>query len=287
MAKSSPASPAPPPPDPCPELLVERGPEGTGVGSWVPRDKHRLVHEYLDGTRYAWRKWPSRVLLDPFAGPGRIQVAGEPFTRDGGALVAWRALAQDAPFTRVFVGDIEPDRASACEQRLRALGAPVRAFVGPAAETVPEMVAAVPARSLCMAYLDPYNLELLSYSMIEALAKLSSVDLVINFSTMDLQRNLEMEFDPRRARFDGTAPGWRMHPPILQANSQSVKPVFFNYWRDRVGTLGFEHSEAMPLIYNDQGLGIYRMVFFARHKLPKRIWGEVARGQDPNLDLPF
>jgi three-Cys-motif partner protein len=138
-----------------------------------------------------------------------------------------------------------------------------------------------------MAYLDPYNLELLSYSMIEALARLSSVDLVINFSTMDLQRNLEMEFDPRRARFDGTAPGWRMHPPILQANSQSVKLVFFNYWRDLVGTLGFEHSEAMPLIYNDQGLGIYRMVFFARHKLPKRIWGEVARGQDPNLDLPF
>ena len=43
----------------------------------------------------------------------------------------------------------------------------------------------------------------------------------------------------------------------------------------------------MPLIYNNQGLGIYRMVFFARHKLPKRIWGEVARGQDPNLDLPF
>lgn len=66
-------------------------------------------------------------------------------------------------------------------------------------------------------------------------------------------------------------PAWRNHVP----HHRHRRP------------LGFEHSEAMPLIYNDQGLGIYRMVFFARHKLPKRIWGEVARGQNPNLDLPF
>ncbi|MGH8217255.1 MAG: three-Cys-motif partner protein TcmP [Steroidobacteraceae bacterium] len=277
--------PTPPPADPYPELIVERGPEGKGVGSWVPRDKHRLLHEYLDGTRYAWQKWPNRVLIDPFAGPGRIQVAGENFTRDGGAVVAWRALAQDAPFTRVFVGDLEADRAAACEQRLRALGAPVRAFVGPAAETVPAMVAAVPSRALCLAYLDPYNLELLSYSMIEALAQLRNVDLVVNFSTMDLQRNVELELDPTRNRFDGTAPRWREQPSIVKANKQNTKLAFFEYWRGLVGALGFEHSEAMPLIYNDQGIGIYRMVFFARHKLPKRIWRDVARGGNPNLEL--
>ena len=286
MAKSKLAT--APPPDPCPQLLVERGPEEKGVGGWVPRDKHRFVHEYLDGTRHAWGKWRSRVLIDPFAGPGRIQVAGETFTRDGGAVVAWRALAQDAPFTRVLVGDIESDRVAACEQRLLALGAPVQAFFGPAAETVHAMVAAVPVGSLCMAYLDPYNLELLSYSMIDALAQLRNVDLLINFSTMDLQRNIEMEFDPGRNRFEGTAPGWTKHPPILQANSENVKPAFFNYWRNLIERgLGFDHSEAMPMVYNNKGHGLYRMVFFARNKLARRIWGDVARSGSPNLELPF
>ena len=47
-----------------------------------------------------------------------------------------------------------------------------------------------------MAYLDPYNLELLAFSIIQELSKLKKVDLAINFSTMDLQRNADLEFDP-------------------------------------------------------------------------------------------
>lgn len=272
-------------PDPCPTLDIERGPTERGVGSWVTFEKHRLIGEYLKYTRYAWKDWPNRVFIDPFSGPGRIQVAGELFTRDGGAVVAWRALAADAPFTQMLVGDLSPDRATACQTRLNALGATATAFPGPAEETVKAMVASVPAGSLCMAYIDPYNLELLSFSFIKTLAGLRKVDLAINFCTMDLQRNVELEFDVTRARFDHAAPGWRQHPSILKASKQNVKMEFFRYWCELVRGLGFEHSQEMPLIRNDSGHGIYRIVFFARHALPKRIWSGVAKGSDPNLSL--
>jgi three-Cys-motif partner protein len=270
--------------DPCPALAVERGPNNKGVGSWVPAQKHRLLCEYLHATRNAWKKWPSHVFIDPFAGPGRIQVEGEKSTRDGGAVLAWRALADTAPFTNMLVGDIDPERAAACEQRLKAIGAPVVSFVGPAIATVKSMVVAIPARSLCMAFIDPYNLELLSFSIIAELAKLK-VDLAINFSTMDLQRNAELEFDAERARFDGTAPGWRQDPKVLSASKQNVASEFFKYWCQLVRTLGFEHSKEMPLVHNDQGRAIYRMVFFARDKLPNRIWSDIARG--PNRSFQF
>jgi hypothetical protein len=79
----------------------------------------------------------------------------------------------------------------------------------------------------------------------------------INFSTMDLQRNVELEFDPERARFDDVAPGWREHPPILAASRPNVKLAFFSYWCDLVKGLGFEHSQQMPLVRNNQGHGIY------------------------------
>ncbi len=270
-------------PDPCPDLIVERGPDGNGVGSWVPTQKHRLLSEYLQATCNAWKKWPSRVFVDPFAGPGRIQVAGESVTRDGGAVAAWRALAnKKIPFTKMLVGDLAEDRAHACECRLRALSAPTKSYTGPAIETVKEMVREVPHGSLTMAYLDPYNLELLAFPIIQELSKLK-VDLAINFSTMDLQRNAELEFDPMRARFDDTAPGWRDQPAVRSASKQNVKLAFFNYWCELVQGLGFAYSKEMPLITNNRGRGIYRIVFFARHDLPTRIWGEIARG--PNRQL--
>lgn len=271
-------------PDTHPQLPIERGPKDKGVGSWVPEDKHRLLSDYLHASRHAWKKWPHRVFLDPFAGPGRIQVEGETFTRDGGAVLAWRTLASAAPFTQVLVGDLNEARALACQQRLQAQGAPAQAFPGAAEQTVQEMVRQVPRGALCMAYIDPYNLELLSFSIIKALAGLR-VDLAINFCTMDLQRNAEFEFDPARARFDATAPGWREDPEILGANKQNVKLAFFRYWCRLVQGLGFEHSKEMPLVLNNNGHPIYRMVFFARHDLPNRIWGDVARGPNQTLDL--
>jgi three-Cys-motif partner protein len=271
--------------DPCPTLIVERGPDDKGVGTWVPNEKHRLLRHYLDASRYARRKWSSRVFIDPFSGPGRIQVVGEAFTRAGGAVLAYEASTKDAPFTNVFIGDLDDERAQACEKRLTAIGATARSFPGPAAQTVKAMVSAVPAGSLSMAYVDPYNLEVLSFSILQEISRLPKIDLAINFSTMDLQRNVELEFDPERARFDDVAPGWRKHSPILAASKPNVKLTFFNYWCDLVKGLGFEHSQQMPLVRNNQGHGIYRMVFFSRHHFPKGIWDDVARDPRRTLDM--
>jgi three-Cys-motif partner protein len=138
-----------------------------------------------------------------------------------------------------------------------------------------------------MAYVDPYSLELLSFSILQELASLKKVDLAVNFCTMDLQRNVELEFDLKRSRFDGTAPGWREEPSVLVASKQNVKVAFFNYWCGLVRKLGFTFSREMPWVFNDRGQRIYRMVFFARegHDLPTRIWGDVAQG--PNRSFVF
>jgi three-Cys-motif partner protein len=226
--KSASTNPPDPPigQDPCPTLIVERGPDDKGVGAWVPTEKHRLLQHYLDASRYARRKWSSRVFIDPFCGPGRIQVVGESFTRPGAAIFAYEASMKDAPFTQVLIGDLDNQRAQACEQRLMAIGAPTRSFPGPARQTIQAMTSAVPAGSLCTAYVDPYNLEVLSFSILQELAKLRKIDLAVNFSTMDLQRNVELEFDPERARFDDVASDWRKYPQILAASRANVKLAF-------------------------------------------------------------
>ena len=199
-------------------------------------------------------------------------------------MLAWRTLADTAPFTKVLIGDIDETRVTACESRLKAVGTPVHAFAGPAAETIHDMVAAVPSRSLCMAYIDPYNLQYLSFSILKALAPLR-VDLAINFSTMDLRRNVDIESDSDGGRFDDAAPGWRDYINESRTSRSNMALEFFNYWRGLVSSLGFEHSKEMPFVLNDRRSPMYQMIFFAKHEFPKRVWADVARGPNMELDI--
>jgi three-Cys-motif partner protein len=270
--------------DPHPEQPVEFGPHGRGVGRWVPDEKHLYLTQYLHATRKAQAKFKQRVLIDPFCGPGRIQVAGETVTRPGGSVAAYRqSVASGAPFTRVLVGDIDAERVHANQLRLAAVGASAQGFVGPATETVDAMIKAVPFGALALAYIDPYNLEYLSFSIIERLSKLQYVDFAIHFSLMDLTRNIDMELDPQRDRFDHALPGWHSRVPSDELSKASLPGWFFNAWCGAMRDLGFKVSGQMPQITDGKGRTIYRMVFLSRHELPDRIWSDIAR--DRNLSL--
>lgn len=264
-------------PDPCPDLCIERGPSDLGVGRWVPEQKHERLTKYLDGTKEAAKRWPKRAFIDPFCGPGRVQVEGETFTRDGGAVIAWRqSVLRGAAFTHVFVGDKLEQRARACAARLTALQAPAKAFVGAATDTVPQMIAELPSGTLCTVYLDPYNLEFLSFDMIRRLAELPKVDFAVHFSIMDLTRNVELAFEDN-PRFDHAAPGWREAVDVRRLSKEATRRAFFDYWMELVAGLGFQFSKEMPLVRNGSNHPLYRLVFFSRHDLPNRIWGDVAK----------
>lgn len=272
--------------DPMPHLPIELGRAGEGVGRWVPEMKHTFLAKYVEGTRRAREKFKQRVYVDLFCGPGRIQVKGETITRPGGAQVAWQhSLRDDIAFTSCLVGDLDAARAYACAERLRGMGAPAAAFPGAAESTVDQVLGQIPKSALCLAYLDPYNLQYLSFSVIEKLARLPYVDFAVHFSTMDLRRNILMEYNPNRARFDDAAPGWRQHVDPLAFIRGDADEAFFDYWCGLVKKLGFSISHRMPLVRDDGNRPLYHLVFFSRHELPNRIWGDVAQG--PNRELDF
>lgn len=103
------------------------------------------------------------------------------------------------------------------------------AFPGAAEATVDQVLKAIPKGALCLAYLDPYNLQYLSFKVIEKLARLKFVDFAVHFSTMDLRRNVLMEYNPERARFDDAAPGWRQHVDPLAFVRGDADEAFFDY----------------------------------------------------------
>lgn len=271
--------------DPFPDLPVERGQDGQGVGWWVPGIKHTLLAKWIDGTRAARRKsWRHLVLIDPFSGPARIQVRGENFTRPGGCAVAWlQSQRSGVPFTQVMVGDIDPARAEAAQTRLRAAGAPVSCFVGPAAQTVPQMKAQVPSGALVLAYVDPYNLAFLSHAIIKELAALKAIDFAVHFSVYDMFRNVGLEWSDERARFDDAAPGWRNAIDAASLSKAELRQAFFEYWMRLIADLGFTFSRAMPLVFNDRNAPVYRLACFSRHALPNKVWDDVAKDSTGDL----
>lgn len=273
-------------PDPFPLLPVELGRQGDGVGRWVPEMKHTYLAKFVEGTRRAREKFNHRVYVDLFCGPGRIRVKGEQTTRHGGAQIAWQHSRLDGvEFTSCLVGDLEAARAQACAERLIALGAPARAFPGAAETTVDQLLVAIPTNALSLVYLDPYSLEFLSFSVIQKLAKLRFVDFAVHFSTMDLRRNVLMEYNPDRARFDSAAPGWRDHVDPMSFIRGDADEAFFEYWCNLVASLGFTISQRMPLVRDDGNRPLYHLVFFSRHSLPNRIWGDVAQGINREFDF--
>lgn len=266
------------------QLPVERGRQGRGVGSWVPATKHTYLCKYIEGTRNMRRRWPQRVYVDLFCAAGRIQVEGEGLTRHGGAPLAWlHSQKGDAAFSHCIVGDIDPVRANACGERLRRLDAPVQVLVGPAEQTAADALRLIPRSALTLVFLDPYNLEFLSFQIIERLASLRKVDFAVHFSTMDLRRNVLMEFNPERARFDAAAPGWREHIDPAAFIRGDADDAFFDYWCGLIRSLGFIISDRIPLVRDDGNRPLYHLVFFSRDERPGGIWSDVAQG--PNREL--
>jgi three-Cys-motif partner protein len=265
-----------PHPDPCPDLVVEKNDDCRGVGRWVPDVKHTMLCRYIDAAYGAARRWQHWVFLDPFCGPGRILVAGETQTRPGGSVLAWQqSKASGTPFSHVFVGDLANDRLRACEARLLASAAPVRGFNDAAVESVKQMVQAVPASSLCLAYIDPYNLGFLDFRIFQTLAQLRKVDLIVNFFTSDLRRNVD-------AVGDNISPGWRTRI-AGDLNKANLALAFFADWQQQVQALGFEVSQTMQLVKNSRSSEMYRLVFFARKQFPVGLWDDVAADPTPDL----
>jgi three-Cys-motif partner protein len=181
------------------------------VGPWA-RDKHLRLEKYIGIARAVRKKFvgsgkAGTTYLELFAGPGRVRIRDEHSAIDGSPLIAWKSASKfDSPFTQVHVADADSENVAAVRERLKRLGAPVQAEVGPAIETVARIVAKLSPDALHFAFLDPYKLGDLSFDIIRQLAALKRMDILMHVSVLDLQRNLRLYIQQERSPLDSFAP---------------------------------------------------------------------------------
>lgn len=148
-------------------------------------EKHNYLRRYLDISRGVRQKFlgPRKAgasFIDLFCGTGRARIRETGQWIDGGAIVA-RKIGQmgSAAFSQILLSDIDGTRRRACIERLLRLGAPVTELSGAAIDAAKEVMTAVHRLGLHFAFLDPYNLAELDFSIIKTLSQLKRIDILI------------------------------------------------------------------------------------------------------------
>ena len=271
--------------DPADGLVVSE------VGDWAP-EKHARVQRYIEIASKAramyvpppaWRGGASYIEL--FSGPGRSIIRGTKRFIDGSPLVAYKAAqASGVPFTEIHLNDLEPANSAAVDKRIRALGGVPICYNDLAGVAVDKIVAAVNPNGLHFAFLDPYNLEGLSFDIVRKLSNLQRVDMLIHVSVQDLQRNLD-DYSRVGGVLDSFAPGWRNQVDPKQAIN-SFRAALMEYWLGEIRKLGTTPAKGVELIVGSKRQRLYWLVFVSAHNLAQKLW-EAIRDPMKQISMDF
>lgn len=257
-------------------IEVDDGLPAEEVGPWA-KEKHEYLCRYIDISRAVRQKWlgdknAGATFIDLFCGPGRCQIRGTKEWIDGGVIAAWKKSVEGgAPFSQIYIADLDEVRRKAAVSRLKNLEAPVIELEGAAVDAVKEIFRLLNPYGLHFAFLDPFNLEALDFNIIQQLSELRRIDMLVHVNQMDLQRNLVTNAMSANSVFDAFAPNWRYHVNIEQPQHE-IRQQIFRYWRKLVEDLGVWPSTEMRLIRGGKNQPLYWLLLAAKHDLAHKFW---------------
>jgi three-Cys-motif partner protein len=269
------------------EQLVESG-GGLFVrddGEWA-EEKLFYIERYMNIFSTGMKgKWPRRVYIDLFAGPGRSRVRGTGQEFDGSPV---RALRARDPFTLLYLNDADP-RATAslyelvpverrpsvtlanldCNDAAKAAGN--QFFGGPDQR-----------RTLGLAVIDPTAFQI-SFDAIRQMTMGRRIDLIITFMTGYIRRFIEQpSYASRLDSFFGSQE-WRQ---LVEARASGQRLTFgalLDFYEDRLRSIGYIHVDNHVRILNSKARPIYHLVFASKdpkgHEFFKKISRRGFRGQ--------
>jgi three-Cys-motif partner protein len=249
------------------------------VGAWA-KDKHDRLRKYVDISHAARRKFVhgsgGATYIDLYCGAGRAAIRESGETIDGSPLVAFKCAKEGGvPFSQFYIADADPEKCTACATRISNEGGNAFAATGTAQVTSARIVSQLNRYGLHFAFLDPYNLDDLPFSVIESFSGLKRIDLLIHVSAQDLQRNLDtysMSTDGPLGRF---APGWR-NVVDLKQSQRATRAAYIEYWISKMTALGLppaRHAELVSGTTKNQRL--YWLIFVSRSDFAKNLWDKI------------
>jgi three-Cys-motif partner protein len=249
------------------------------VGPWAT-EKHERLRKYIQASRGARAKFlppagrGGASYIELYSGAGRSLIKDTDQIIDGSAVVAFNAgRASGNPFSEMHLSDLEAQNSSALAQRIENLGGAATSYVGDASAVVDQVMKAINPHGLHLAFLDPFNLAQLPFSIIERMLRVRRMDMIIHVSLQDLQRNLD-EYTREGGTFDIFAPGWREAVNVRQSMA-AVRAALIEYWLKSIRSLGTHPATGIPLIVGEKNQRLYWLVFLSSNPLGQKLWNDV------------
>ena len=227
--------------------------------------KHRFYHIYIDGFAGAGQHLLKRT---------KELIPGSP----------WNALNLQPPFRELHLIDLDKNRTA--ELRRLSAGLPnVKVYDGDANEILLKLFPMVNyrkrRRALCI--LDPYGLHL-DWKVIEAAAKMGTIEIFLNFPVHDMNRNVLL-WNPDGASTDDVArmnafwgdDSWRTAAysdkyHLFKEMEKQPNDVIVEAFRERLKMVaGFERVPSPLPMKNSRGAVVYYLFFAAQEHLAEKI----------------
>jgi three-Cys-motif partner protein len=266
----------------CPALLDDGHPVQC-VGEWAVESKHAYIRRYIDATWGARRKFLASAgsspgngagFLDLFSGPGRVRVRETGAVREGSPFIALDHTK--APFTHVVLCDLAPENVAALRERTLDHLDRVEVFEGDANEIIDELVARLPSHGLNLALVDPFAVSPLRFETLVRLSRVPRMDILLNFPTSDIRRNLDLYCQDGNDVLDRVF-GTREWREIVTA-AKDPTPKLAELLVRQLGRLGYtgKLNRSIPVTNSKEG-ELYRLMLLAKKELADKIWQSVTK----------
>jgi three-Cys-motif partner protein len=188
--------------------------------------------------------------------------------------------------SEIHIADAAEESRRAAEKRLVAKGCLPLTEIGRAEAVAARIIKKLNPYGLHFAFLDPYNLQDLPFTVIQAFEQLKRIDMLIHVSAQDLQRNLHSYTSLGDHRLESFAPGWREAVDLNQSQ-RAIRAAILTHWASKIEALGLppaRHAELVSGPTKNQRL--YWLVFASSSDFAKQLWDKI-RNLSGQGDLPL
>ena len=263
------------------------------IGPWA-EDKYRYVGMYAEMFATGMKhKWPRRLYLDLFSGPGYSRVRDTRRVVLGSPMIA---LSLPDPFDEYVFSDESPEALDALRIRVAGLDQqlPVTYIPGDANVAVARIVtvvSATPSKStLSFCFLDPYKLNI-HFQTVQRIAEGRAVDFLILLALyIDANRNIQWyvgDDNPTIDLFLGDRT-WRPRWKTAERAGDSIVKFLANEYSARMGQIGYltmTLEDMVKVRTRDKRLPLYYLAFFSKHAKGLEFWRAVRRYATDQLSL--
>jgi three-Cys-motif partner protein len=210
-------------------------------------------------------KWSRRTYVELFSGPGMSYIASQDRFFAGSAL---RAMNED--FTDFVFVDIDARATTAIAERASRLRLPrpPRVLLGDCNDLADEVLAAIPANSIALAFIDPTNWQT-RYTTIETLARYPHMDLLFTFHVGTMRRVAHLDLPALRAHFP---PGASLGRAVDLPRERRIEVLIDEYLAG-ITHYGYRRDGVKWVpVRNGNGTLLYVMVLFSKHERGLEFW---------------